>query len=71
MAAERASLGSVLSIRPLSINRTRAESFGGTSTTCSPAPTSCWANSAPMPVAPSIAHRRGSNRAAHSKSRAR
>ena len=29
MAAERASLGSVLSIRPVSINRTRAESFGG------------------------------------------
>jgi len=29
MAAERASLGSVLSIRPLSINRTRAESLGG------------------------------------------
>ena len=57
IAAERASLGSVLSIRPVSINRTRADSFGGTSTTCSPAPTSCWANIAPIPVAPSIAQR--------------
>ncbi len=37
IAAERASFGSVLSIRPRSSSRTRADNFGGTSTTCSPA----------------------------------
>ena len=71
IAAERASLGSVLSMRPLSSNRTRDDSFGGTSSTRSPAPTSCWANIAPIPVAPSTAHVRGTNSVAHSKSRAR
>jgi hypothetical protein len=72
MAADRASLGSLLSIRAVFINRTRADSFRGTSTTCSPAPTSCWSNIAPIPVAPSIAQVRGSNAAAaHSSSQAR
>jgi hypothetical protein len=44
-----ASLGSVLSVRPRSNNRTRDDSFGGTSTTRSPAATSCWASIAPIP----------------------
>jgi hypothetical protein len=39
----------------LSNSRTRAESLGGTSSTVSPAATNCWANSAPVPVAPSTA----------------
>ena len=60
-AAERASWRSVLSLRPESSSRTRADNVGGTSTTRSPAATSCWANNAPVPVAPSIAHNRGSN----------
>ena len=56
MAVERASWLSVLSLWLLSSSRTRAASFGGTSTTCSPAATSCWASNAPVPVAPSTAH---------------
>ena len=41
-------------------SRTRDDNLGGTSTTCSPAPTSCWASIALIPVAPSTAHVRGS-----------
>ena len=41
-ATERASLGSFLLRLPLSSRRARAASLGGTSTTFSPAPTSCW-----------------------------
>jgi hypothetical protein len=44
---------SVLSLWLLSSNRTRAARFGGTSTTASPAATSCCASKAPVPVAPS------------------
>ena len=36
-------------------NRTRANNVGGTSTTCSPAPSSCCASSLPNPLADSIA----------------
>jgi hypothetical protein len=46
----------------------RAESTGGTSTTDSPAATSCWANSAPHPDAASIAQRRGSKSVANANS---
>lgn len=67
IAAERASLGSVLSILPLSRSRTRDDNFGGTSTTCSPAATSCWASNAPIPVAPLMAQVRGENGAAHAE----
>ena len=42
---------------------------GGTSSTDSPAATSCCANSAPVPVAPSIAQVRGSKGAANLSSR--
>jgi hypothetical protein len=61
MAVERASWLSVLSEWLLSNSRTRAAIFGGTSSTVSPAVTSCWASSAPVPVAPSTAHTGGSN----------
>jgi hypothetical protein len=59
LAADRASWRSVLERCSLSNSRTRAASVGGTSTTHSPAATSCWASRAPVPVAPSIAHNRG------------
>jgi hypothetical protein len=39
-------------------SRTRAASFGGTSSTRSPAATSCWASKFPSPVAPSLAQAR-------------
>ena len=70
-AAERASCASVLSLRALSSSRARAESAGGTSSTVSPAATSCCANNAPVPVAPSIAQHRGSNLAANASSSSR
>ena len=41
-ATERASLGSFLLVSPLSSRRARAASLGGTSSTLSPAATSCW-----------------------------
>jgi hypothetical protein len=62
---------STTGFRPRSSSRTRDDNLGGTSTTCSPAPTSCWASIAPIPVAPSTAHVRGSNRVAHSNRRLR
>jgi hypothetical protein len=48
IAAERASFGSVLSILAVSNSVTRADSFGGTSTTRSPVATSCWETVAPI-----------------------
>ncbi len=44
MAVDRASLGSFLFDFPDPSTRTRADSVGGTSTTSSPAATSCWAS---------------------------
>jgi hypothetical protein len=41
----------------------------GTSTTCSPAATSCRVNNAPGPVAPSTRQRRATDGWAHSRSR--
>jgi hypothetical protein len=71
MAAGRASWESVLSVRVESSSRTRADRLGGTSRTVSPAATSCWANRAPSPRAPSIAQVRGSNRMAKDSNRSR
>ena len=71
MAAARASWGSVLSVQPASSSRTRADSVGGTSSTVSPAATSCCASSAPSPEADSMAHVRGVKSAANSSSRSR
>jgi hypothetical protein len=45
--AARGSWLSVMSLRPESSNRTRADSVGGTSSTTSPAATSCWAQQHP------------------------
>jgi len=44
MATERASLRSFFCDRVESNTRTRAACVEGTSTTCSPAATSCWAS---------------------------
>ncbi len=46
----------------------RAESFGGTSTTLSPAATRCWATGRPIPPEPSTAQRRFSKRLPHRSS---
>ena len=70
-AAERASSASVLSIRAVSSNRALADNVGGTSRTVSPTATSCCANNAPVPVAPSIAQHRGSNRVANATNSSR
>ncbi len=43
-ATDSASLGSVLSLRPLPRTRVRAARVAGTFTTCSPVATSCWAS---------------------------
>jgi hypothetical protein len=40
-------------------SRTRADNVGGTSSTVSPAATSCWASNTPSPDAASMAHVRG------------
>ncbi len=55
-ATDRASLGSFLLTCPVLSRRTRAASLGCTSTTFSPAATSCCASNSPSPAAPSIAH---------------
>ena len=55
IATERASLGSFLFVSPDASSRTRAPSLGWTSSTCSPAATSCWASRCPRPAAPSTA----------------
>jgi hypothetical protein len=54
-----------------SSNRTRADRVGGTSSTVSPAATSCCASSAPSPEADSMAHVRGVKQAANSSSLSR
>ena len=68
MAAERASLGSFFDDFPDPSTRTRADSTGGTSTTSSPAATSCWASRQPSPPAPSTAQVRAGQPAAHATS---
>lgn len=55
MAVAKASLGSFLPAVVEPSSRTLAASVGGTSMTCSPASTSCWANSLPSPPADSTA----------------
>ena len=57
-AMECASWASVLRLCPVSNNRTRAASFAGTSTTCSPASRRRCASGRPTPFAPSTAHTR-------------
>jgi hypothetical protein len=69
MATERASLRSVLSELPVPNTRTLAAKLGGTSSTVSPAATSCWATSKPRPPAASTAQVRSSNRSAQPRSR--
>ena len=69
MAVESASLLSFLPALLEPNSRTRADSVGGTSTTCSPAPSSCWASSLPNPLADSIAQVRSPKGAAHANSR--
>jgi hypothetical protein len=64
-------VGIVLSLWPESNNRARADNAAGTSTTVSPDATSCCANNAPCPVAPSTAHTRGANGAAQRNNRSR
>ena len=54
-ATDRASLGSFLLVFPVCSSRTRAASLGCTSSTRSPAATSCWASRPPSPRAPSTA----------------
>jgi hypothetical protein len=55
-ATDIASFGSFLFERVDASTRVRAASVAGTSTTDSPAATSCWASKSPSPSAPSIAH---------------
>src|SRR5262249_53034100 len=57
-ATDKASFGSFLLVSPACSSRTRAASFGGTSSTCSPAASSCWASRCPSPAAPSTAQAR-------------
>jgi len=54
-ATDRASLGSFLLVSPTCSSRTRDASLGCTSSTRSPAATSCWASSRLSPAAPSTA----------------
>ena len=68
-ATERASLGSFLLTAPVFNSRTRAASFGWTSTTRSPAVTSCSARRRPRHFAPSIAQVRSGHPLAHSSNR--
>ncbi len=67
-ATDRASFGSFLFVSPASSSRTRAASLGGTSTTHSPAATSCWASRCPSPAAPSTAQARAGHDRAHATS---
>ena len=57
-----ASWASVLRLRPVSSSRARADSFAGTSTTCSPSASSRCANGRPAPLLPSTAHARSASR---------
>ena len=56
IAMECASSASVLRLCPVSSSRARADSFAGTSTTCSPSANSRCANGRPAPLLPSTAH---------------
>ena len=67
-ATDRASLGSLLPVFSVCSNRTRAASLGCTSTTRSPAATSCWASRRPSPGAPSTAQVRSGQAAAQATS---
>ena len=67
-ATEKASFGSFLPVSPACSSRTRAASLGGTSSTCSPAATSCCASRCPSPAAPSTAQVRSGQAAAHASS---
>ena len=64
-ATEIASARSVLRALPEPNSRARAASLAGTSTTRSPAATSCWATPCPRPAAPSTAQTRSGHPAAH------
>jgi hypothetical protein len=68
IATERASLASFLPVFPDSSSRTRAASLGCTSTTRSPAATSCWASSLPRPSAASTAQVRSGQSCAQATS---
>ena len=65
MAVDSGSLGSFFDDLPDPRIRTRAESAGATSTTLSPATTSCWASRDPNPPAESIAQLRVEARRVH------
>jgi hypothetical protein len=67
-ATDKASFGSFLLVSPACSSRTRAASFGGTSSTRSPAATSCWASRHPSPAAPSTAQARSGHARAHATS---
>src|SRR5947209_7272192 len=69
MATDRALLGSFLFVSPAASSRTRAPSLGGTSSTRSPADTSCQSSRWPVPPAPSTAQVRCGQAAAHASSR--
>ena len=70
MAVANASLGSFLAALVEPSSRTRAANVGGTSMTCSPASTSCWANNLPSPSADSTAQVRSvPSGSAHANSR--
>jgi hypothetical protein len=70
MAVGNASLLSFLAALVEPSNRTRADIVGGTSTTCSPVPSSRCASSLPNPLADSIAQVRSQpNDAAQANSR--
>ena len=64
-ATARASTWSVFRPPPVSSSRTCEVSVEGTSTTHSPAATSCCASRYPSPLAPSIAHARSGQPSAH------
>jgi hypothetical protein len=51
-------VGIGLAVVPVSNARVRADSFAGTSRTCSPSASSCWASGRPAPLLPSTAHTR-------------
>src|SRR6266536_4410649 len=68
-ATDRASLGSFLLMFPAASSRTRAASLGGTSSTRSPAASSCWASRWPTPPAPPAAQVRCGQACAHPSSR--
>ena len=69
MATDRASSGSFLFVSPAASSRTRAPSLGGTSSTRSPAASSCWASRWPSPPAPPAAQVRCGQAAAQASRR--